>query len=128
MPHDSSHSGNPRGQGPRAENRTNVRFVDMGVRNVRTGLRIQKEMLDTIQDIGHDWFVRATSEAELALKLPNRLTGARSVSDAFSAYNQWLNEWLSMCGEDGRRLVSDGQRLVNTGVRCLASATPETTR
>jgi hypothetical protein len=56
----------------------------------------------------------------LALRLPNKLTTARSVPDAFSAHQEWLDEWMRMFGEDTRRLVSDGHKLVDTGVRCFA--------
>lgn len=107
---------------------TKVRFAEMGLRNVRTGLHMQKEMFDTLQDIGRDWLQRAASEVELACKLPNRLRGARSVPDALLAYQQWLSEWLSLCSEDSRRFLSDGQKIVNTGVRCLADASPAMSR
>lgn len=107
---------------------TKVRFAEMGLRNVRIGLRMQKEMFDTLQDIGRDWLQRAASEAELAYKLPNRLRVARSVPDALSAYQQWLTEWLSLCSEDSRRLLSDGQKIVNTGMRWLADASPAMSR
>ena len=111
-----------------ASDATKVRFAEMGLRNVRTGLRMQKEMFDTLRDIGRDWLQRAASEAELAYKLPNRLRSARSVPDALSAYQQWLSEWLRLCSEDSRRFLSDGRRIVSTGVRCLAEASPATSR
>jgi hypothetical protein len=44
-----------------------------------------------------------------------------------SAYQEWLNEWLSMCGEDGRRLISDSQKIMDTGARCFANASPTAT-
>jgi hypothetical protein len=46
------------------------------------------------------------------------------VSDAFSAYHEWLNEWMSMRSEDGRRLLADSQKIVDTGVRCFAGGSP----
>jgi len=96
------------------------RFAEIGVKNVKAGLRMHKEMFDTLQGIGQDWLVRATSEAELVCRLPNRLTNARSVSDMMSTYQEWLGEWLSMRGEDSKRLLSDGKKIVDTGVRCFA--------
>jgi hypothetical protein len=102
----------------------NAAFGETGARSVAAGLRVQTEMLGLLSEIGQEWFARATSEAELAFKLPNKLTAARSVPDAISAYQEWFGEWMSMRGEDSRRLISDGQRLVETGVRCFAGATP----
>lgn len=102
-------------------------FGETGVKGVAAGLRVQTEMLSLLSEIGQEWFARATSEAELAFKLPNKLTAARSVPDAISAYQEWLGEWMSMRGEDSRRLIANGQRIVETGVRCFAHATPAAT-
>jgi hypothetical protein len=60
----------------------------------------------------------------LALNLPNRLAGARSIPQAITAYQGWLGELLTMCGEDTRLLMADGQRFMTSGVRCLSSASP----
>ncbi len=139
---ESQRSENPRGESSRSERgesarseqvrsersaaaaATGAQFADMGVSSVKTSLRLQKELIETFQDIGRDWLTRAASEAELAFKLPNKLTNARSVPDAVSAYQEWLNELLSMFGEDSRRFVSDGQKIVDTGMRCFANVSP----
>ena len=130
--HRSERSESPRSEHVRergaATKPISPRLVDMGVRNVRASLRMQKEMFDTFEDIGRDWLARAASEAELVCNLPNRLNNARSVPDAFSTYHEWLSEWLSLCREDGRRLVSDGQKIVSSGMRCLAHASPAPVR
>ena len=82
------------------------------------------EMFDTLQTIGRQWMERRTCEAELALNLPNRLAGARTLPDAVSTYQEWLSEWLAMCNEDSRRFLSDGQKIVATGVRCFTNISP----
>jgi hypothetical protein len=139
MPQDNPRSDSHRNEDSRADNARaersrsdkatsaamgNAAFGESGVRNVAAGLRVQTEMLGLLSEIGQEWFARATSEAELAFKLPNKLTAARSVPDAISAYQEWFGEWMNMRGEDSRRLISDGQRIVETGVRCLAGAAP----
>lgn len=100
------------------------RIADIGANSFNAGLRMQTEMFDTLQTIGNQWLERRTHEAELALNLPNRLAGARTLPDAVSAYQEWLGEWLAMCNEDGRRFVSDGQKIVATGVRCITNISP----
>lgn len=124
---------NNRGESTRAERRSerlasasaaDQPFGDSGPRSVAAGLRRQKEMLDVFSDIGRKWFTRATSEAELAFKLPNKLTAARSVPDAFSAYQEWLGELMNMLGEDSRRFISDSRKIIDAGVRCFADTTP----
>jgi hypothetical protein len=133
---DSQRAESSRGESVRAERSRSERsstgnamppFAEMGAHSVTAGLRLQKEMLDVFHDIGQEWFNRATAEAELAFRLPNKLTSARSMPDAFSAYQQWLGEWMNMFGEDSRRFVSDSRRIIDTGVRCFSDATPAAT-
>lgn len=126
---ETSRSESARSERPRAERTATASAMDqpigeMGMRSVTAGLRIQKEMLEIFNDMSREWFERATSEAELAFGLPNRLTSARSIPDAFSAYQEWLGEWMNMRGEDGRRLISDGRKIFDTGVRCFADTAP----
>jgi hypothetical protein len=85
---------------------------------------MQTEIFDALQTISRDWVTCTTSEAELALNLPHRLVGTRSIPEAITAYQEWLNEWLTMCNEDGRRLAADGQKFMTTGVRCFTSPSP----
>lgn len=99
-----------------------AQFGEMGVGNVKAALRLQTEMFDVLHDISRDWVARVTSEAEHAFGLPNKLTSAQSVPDALTAYHEWLNEWMSMCSEDSRRLVADSQRIMDKSVRCFAPA------
>jgi hypothetical protein len=126
---ESSRSEHVRGE--RAASRATAQMADMGASimgasNVKAGLRVQQEMFDALQDISRDWLLRGTSQAELVFKLPNKLTTARSATDAFSAYHEWLSEWLNLCSEDSRRFISDGQRLVDAGVRCFSTLSPAT--
>ena len=114
-------------RGEKATGHATAEFADMGASSVKAGLRMQRELFDTFQDIGRDWLVRGTSQAELAFKLPNKLTTARSPADAFSAYHEWLSEWLSLCGEGRPRFITDSQKLVDTGVRCFATVSPAMT-
>lgn len=133
MPHDNSRSESarngtsrndhgraerPRGEKPFSTT-DNMAFGDVGARNVAVGLRLHREMLGLLSDMGQDWLVRASAEAQLALRLPNRLTAARSVPDAVTAYQEWFGEWINRCSEDGQRLLSDGQKIVVTGTRCF---------
>jgi hypothetical protein len=88
------------------------------------GLCLQREMFEVLSGIGRDWFACAMSEVELASRLPNKLTAARSVPDVLSAYQEWLGEWMNRCGEDSYRIVSDSQKIINASVRCFGNAGP----
>jgi hypothetical protein len=130
MPHDTPRTethrteeqrGSARGEHTAAAEMFTTQFGDISKRSIHAGLRVQTEMLDALQVISRDWMTCATSETELALNLPHRLAGARTLPEAIAAYQQWLNEWLTMCNEDGRRLVADGQKFMTSGVRCFTS-------
>jgi hypothetical protein len=43
---------------------------------------MHQETLEVFNDISREWFERVMSEAELALRLPNKLRSARSILDA----------------------------------------------
>jgi hypothetical protein len=113
-----------RGENTAAAEAMSTRMAEIGANSFNAGLRMQTEMFDTLQTIGHQWMERRTCEAELALNLPNRLVGARTLPDAVAAYQEWLSEWLAMCNEDSRRFVSDGQKIVATSVRCFTNISP----
>lgn len=119
-----SNRGERRGERSAAASAAHQPFGEIGARSFTAGLRLQQEMLDVLSDIGREWFARATSEAEVALKLPNKLTAARSLPDVFSAYQEWLGEWMNKFGEDSGRFVSDSRRIIDTGVRCFTETAP----
>ena len=100
---------------------------DFGTNSIKAGLQYQGEMFDTFENISRTWLARATTETEFVFALPARLTAAHTVSDAFSAYQQWLTEWMNMIGEDSRLLLSDGGKVMGAGARCFAGASPVTT-
>ena len=116
-----------RGENTAAAEAISTRMAEIGANSFTAGLRMQTEMIDTLQTIGRQWMERRTCEAELALNLPNRLAGARTLPDAVSTYQEWLREWLAMCNEDSRRFLSDGQKIVATGVRCFTNISPSAT-
>lgn len=121
---DSVRAERPRGEISPTASLMSAPLGEMGARSVTAGLRAQQRMLEVLSDIGRQWVARAAAQAEFALRLPNKLTNARSVPDAISAYQEWFDEWVSMFGEDGQRLVSDGRKLIDTGVSCFADASP----
>jgi hypothetical protein len=120
----SARSEQMRGENMAAAEPFTAQIGDMRKRSINAGLRMQTEMLDVLQTISRDWVRCTTSEAELALSLPNRLAGAHSIPEAMTAYQEWLSEWLAKCNEDGRRLVADGQKFIATGIHCFTSVSP----
>jgi hypothetical protein len=131
---ESHRAENFRGEGARSERSRsgkpalaeamNGPFGEQATASVNAGLHMQKQIFEVFEGIGREWFARATSKAELAFKLPHRLSATNSVPEAVSVYQEWLGEWINMFGEDSRRFMSDSQRIMDAGVRCFADASP----
>ena len=74
-----------RGENAAAAEMLSGQFGDLGKRSINAGLRMQTEMFEALHALSRDWVSCTTSEAELALNLPNRLAGARSIPQAITA-------------------------------------------
>ena len=57
------------GENTAAAEAVSTRMAEIGANSFNAGLRMQTEMFDTLQTIGHEWMERRTCEAELALNL-----------------------------------------------------------
>jgi hypothetical protein len=98
---------------------------------------VQKQMADTEEAIGEvqNEFAktfdvmsraaasRATAEIELGLKLSQKLSTARSPSDALSAYQEWITEEMKARTEDARQFMTNCQRFFAEGTRLFSNGT-----
>jgi hypothetical protein len=74
-----------------------------------------------LQEISQYWSARAKVETDLASELIGKLTSARSVPESAKAYQEWVNQRMSMTVEDSQHLVADGFKLVQTAARSLSN-------
>ena len=82
---------------------------------------MQKEFFDTFESMNREWVSRIQSEAKLASDFVSKLTAARSIPDAASAYQECATRHLEMFTEDSRRLLADSQKLIETGTRIFTA-------
>ena len=90
-------------------------------RSDRSTKPADSEFFNTLEQMRRDWMARATAEIELSLKLSKKLEAADSVPDAFTAYQEWLNDEMGARAEDARLLMSNGQKFMDTTSRFLSS-------
>jgi hypothetical protein len=64
---------------------------------------------------------RATAEIELGLKLSQKLSTARSPSDAMSAYQEWLTQEMKARTEDTRQFMTNCQNFITEGTRLFSN-------
>ena len=98
-------------------------FVELGKKRVETLMALQKDLLDTIQEVNQAWLARARTEANLNSELVTKLSSARTVPEQADAYQQVMGKRMEMLVEDSRRLISDSQKFVSLGTRFLSNGT-----
>ena len=82
---------------------------------------VQDEFAKTLEVISRAAMSRATAEMELGLKLSQKLSTARSPTDALSAYQEWLTDEMNARTEDTRQFMTNCQRFITEGTRFLSN-------
>src|SRR5215813_3773694 len=82
---------------------------------------VQDEFAKTLEVISRAAMSRATAEMELGLKLSQKLSTARSPTDALSAYQEWLTDEMKARTEDARQLMTNCQRFITEGTRLFSN-------
>ena len=85
---------------------------------------MQKEFLDTLEEINRAWLARAQSGVTLASELVGKLTTARSVPEAAAAYQECMTRHMELFAEDGRRIVADSEKLMRASARLFSNGSP----
>jgi hypothetical protein len=83
--------------------------------------KAQSEALDNFQEMNQQWLDRIQAEASLASELASKLTAARSVPDAITAYQNWGSRRFEMMAEDTKHLWDDTQKFIQVSARVLQS-------
>ena len=96
-------------------------LATMGKQRIEDFVNAQTELLEKIQESNKQWFERVQSEANLASNLASKLTSARSVPDAMTAWQEWSSQHLEMMTEDGKHLFADAQKVMETGARLFSN-------
>jgi xylose isomerase len=81
----------------------------------------QSEFMRTFEDVGREVMSCAAAEMERGLSLSKKLSGAQYVSDALTAYQEWLSEEMNARTEDARRFMAHGQKFMSAGTRAVSN-------
>ena len=96
-------------------------FAVTAKRQIEAITRAQSEALDNFQEMNQQWLDRIQAEASLASELASKLTAARSVPDAITAYQNWGSRRFEMMAEDTKHLWDDTQKFMQVSARVLQS-------
>ena len=83
--------------------------------------KAQTEQLSNFQETNRQWLERVQAEASLASELISKLTAARSIPDAMTAYQEWGSRRLEMMAEDTKHLMDNTQKFMQTSARLIAN-------
>jgi hypothetical protein len=107
---------------PPSSNLIPTEFVETGKKRVEEFVNTQTELLEKLQEMNGQWFNRAQSEANLASELASKLTAARSIPDAMTAYQEWTSRRFEMMAEDNKHLLADVQKFMEAATRLLPNS------
>jgi hypothetical protein len=99
-------------------------FGEMGKKQFEAAVEMQKEFLDTMEEINRAWLTRAQSEVTLASELVGKLATSRSIPDAATACQECMSRQMEMLAEDSRRMLADGEKLMRAGARLFSNGSP----
>jgi len=101
-------------------------FDSMGKKQYEAAFALQKELLDTFEQMNRAWFVRAQSEIDLAAEFIGKVAGTRSIPDVATACQECMSRQLEMLAEDSRRILADGEKLLRASTRHLGNGSART--
>src|SRR6516165_9733267 len=96
-------------------------LVGFGAKRIETFMEVQKQLVETFEQLNRDQLARAKQETEIASAFAGKVTSARSIPDIMTAYQEWLSKRMTLFTEDSRKLFEDSQKVVNATVRLLSN-------
>jgi anaerobic ribonucleoside-triphosphate reductase len=83
--------------------------------------KAQTEQFNNFQETNRQWLDRVQAETNLASAFVSKLTAARSIPDAITAYQEWSSRRLEMMAEDTKHIMDNTQKFMQTSARLLAN-------
>jgi hypothetical protein len=93
-------------------------FAATAAKRFETFARTQAEQL---QETNRQCLDRVQAEANLASELVSKLTAARSIPDAMTAYQEWGIRRLEMVAEDTKHLMDDMHKFIQMSAQLFAN-------
>jgi hypothetical protein len=92
-----------------------------GKKRVDEFVKVQKVLLEKLQEMNHQWFGRLQSEVNVASEFAFKLRTVRSIPDAAVVCQEWMNRRFDVMTEDGERLFADIQKFMEASSCLMAN-------
>ena len=93
----------------------------MGKERVDEFVKVQKELLEKLQEMNRQWFGRWQSEVNAASEFASKLRTVRLIPDAAMVCQEWMSRRFDMMTDDGERLFADIQKFMEASSRLMAN-------
>ena len=116
-----AHAHSERTEKSSAFNLAPAEFAASAMKRFEEFAKAYTEQFDNFQETNRQWLDRVQAEANLASESVSKLTAARSIPDAMTAYQEWSSRRLEMMAEDTKHIMDNTQKFVQTSARLLAN-------
>jgi hypothetical protein len=99
-------------------------FGNWGQEQTEAAMALQRALLESCDQASRAWLARVQSEVSLWSDLANKLSGTKSVPEAFEAYSKCVSQRMQMAADDGRRLVDECQQITQKIAKSLGNGWP----
>jgi len=99
-------------------------FMNWGQDQTEAAMALQKALLESCDQASRAWLARVQSEVSLWSDLANKLSGTKSIPEAFEAYSKSVSQRMQMAAEDGRKMVDECQQLTQKIAKSLGNGWP----
>jgi hypothetical protein len=82
---------------------------------------VQNELFERYQEANKRWLDRAQAEASAASEFVSKLSSARSIPDAMTAYQDWGTRRFEMMADDAKHALDDTQKFWQSGTHMLTN-------
>jgi hypothetical protein len=99
-------------------------FAAIGKQRLDALVAMQKELMETLQEVNRNWFDRLQSETTLASEFAAKLSAARSIPETATVCQEWASRRMEMAADDAKHFLADTQKLAETGMHLLSNGQP----
>src|SRR5262249_31945413 len=96
-------------------------FLNWGQEQTRAALALQRELLESYEQVNRAWLARVQSEVGLWSDLATRLTATKTVPEALEAYAKCVSERMKMASNDSRLLADEAQQITQKIAKALGN-------
>jgi hypothetical protein len=87
-------------------------------------LSMQKDLLETYDQMSHAWISRVRSELDLWSELATKLAGMPSVPSAMEACQECVTKRMKLAAVDRKHLLVDSNKFIRTLTRSVSNGLP----